>query len=236
MPTYHGATVKLRIERLAAEGKIQREALGVLSGGAIDQDFYTKNFPITTGAGVTTDTETDVDVYAKDPAGTTWVELDDDGSDFTIDGSEGLFTIQAAANQAGDAGKMVSISYYTAAYVGRGQGASIDYGSDLEDVHELGSRSPQELKEGHVSISGAIDALYVSRDLFGKMLGVDDFYGRLADFTLLLRPNGDSPGEPQVRLGNTKFSGGSIKVGLKAIMSSNVKFKGLAVELEEVPA
>ena len=236
MTTYHGSTVKLKIERLSAETKIQKELLGLLSGGGVDQDFYTKNFPITTGAGAVTDAETDVDVFTRVTTGSTWVELDDDGSDFVIDGSEGLVTIQAAANQAGDAGKAVSISYFTAAYVGRGQGASIDYGSDLEDVHELGSRSPQELKEGHVSISGSIDALYVSRDLLGKILGVDDLYGRLADFTFLLRPNGDTVGQPQIRLSNVKFSGGSIKVGLKAIMASSVKYKGLAVALEAVPS
>ena len=51
MVTYAGATVKLVIERLLAEGKIQKEFIGVLSGGAVNQDFYTKNFPITHDAG-----------------------------------------------------------------------------------------------------------------------------------------------------------------------------------------
>ena len=49
--TYAGTTVKLMIERLLAEGKIQKEFIGVLSGGEVDQNFYTKNFPITHDAG-----------------------------------------------------------------------------------------------------------------------------------------------------------------------------------------
>ena len=66
MVTYHGTTVKLVIENLTAEGKIQKEYIGTLDGGAADITFYTKNFPITTGAGVTTDTETEVDVFTDE--------------------------------------------------------------------------------------------------------------------------------------------------------------------------
>lgn len=51
MVTYHGATVKLVIERLLAEGKIQKEYIGTLNGLGVDQVFYAHNFPITGGAG-----------------------------------------------------------------------------------------------------------------------------------------------------------------------------------------
>ncbi len=44
--SFHGTTCKLRIERILAEGMIQKERLGVLTGDTNPQTFYTKNFPI----------------------------------------------------------------------------------------------------------------------------------------------------------------------------------------------
>lgn len=229
MPTYHGVTVVLRIARLLAEGKIPQEYLGTLNGSGTDQNFYSKNFPITTDAGATTNDQTKVDVYTRVPPGTTWVELSDTGSDFIITGASGLVTIKAAKNQAGDAGKAVSISYYHAAVVARGQGESIDFASDLQEILEQGNRNPQELKEGHIAIGGTIDVLYVSADLLGKFLGSSDFYNLLADFSIYLYPNGNVSGQPYIKVANAKFSGGSIRGGLKAILAVNLRFKGLVL-------
>jgi len=234
--TYHGSQVKIRLERLTAETKIQKEYLGVLSGAGVDQDFYTKNFPITTGAGVTTDAETDVDVFTRVSTGLSWVELSDAGADFTITGATGLVKVLAAKNAGGDAGKLVSISYFTTALVARGQGVSVDFSGDLEEVLELGNRAPQELKEGHTYLSGTIDALYITRDLLGKALGISDYYQRLTDYSFYLFPNGETVGQPRIKLSNVKFSGGNLKVGLKALVAVNVKYKGLALSMDTVPA
>jgi len=51
MATYHGVTVVIEIERLAAEGVIPKEYIGTLDGSAANQTFYTKNLPITWDAG-----------------------------------------------------------------------------------------------------------------------------------------------------------------------------------------
>jgi len=237
--TYHGSTVKLIIERLAAEGKIAKEYIGTLSGGAVDQTFYTKNFPLTTDAGVTTDTETEVDVFTDEGTPGSFTEYADDGSDFEITGATGAVLIKAAENQAGNAGERISISYYTSAEVGVGQNASVNYDGELTDVHKLGSVMPQELKEGAVSISGTIGNLFVSRDLFGKILGRSDFYKKLADFSFYVyldAPEGViQSGSPYFKVANTKFGGAALTVDIGGITALDVTYKGLAVSYDTYP-
>lgn len=232
MTTYHGATVVLRLSRLAAEGKISREYLGDLDGSGEDQDFYTANYPITTAAGVTTDDETEVDVFMR--SGDDFIELDDDGSDFTIDGSEGLVTVKAAVNQPGNAGRNISVSYYTDGIVSRGQGASVEFSRDVQEVHELGSAAPQELVAGHYTVSGTIEALYVSRDLMGKVLGETDLYKQLSSFSFYIYPNGNTAGQPYIKVTNATFEGGTIKATLKGLVAVNVKYKGTAASIGTV--
>ena len=301
--SFHGTTCKLKIERILAEGMIDKEYLGVLSGGAVDQDFYTKNFPIThdaaeagtTGTAVAagaagvfdTDlTEADdywngmtlrftagpqademrvitdytqlngeitvvpvftgvpgndafviepsVNVYSNEGTPGSWAEYAEDGVDYVIAGVTGLVTIKAAENQAGDAGDAVSIDYYTSALVGLGQSMSIDFEGNLVDVYTLGERDPQETKEGTKSIGGTIEQLYASRDLIGKFLGEKDFYERLTDFSFYLYPNGETGGQPEIKLSNVKFGGGSISVDVGGIMAANVTFKGLVIAVGTV--
>ena len=231
MVVYHGATVDLRIANILAEGKIIQEYFGALDGDTAECPFYTKNFPITDNAGVATDAEVNVDVYTRVPGGVTWVELADDGSTFDIVGATGSVIVEEASNQAGDALKEVSISYWTDALVGRGQDASIEYERDLEVVHELGNAAPQELASGHTQVSGSIGSLYVSRDTIGKVLGESDFYKRLASFSFYLYPNKNVGGQPYLKVAGAQFYGGSIKATLKGIMAVNVKYKGLVASV-----
>ena len=301
--SYHGTTCKLKIERILAEGMISKERLGVLSGGAVDQDFYTKNFPIThdaaeaggsgtsvaAGAAGVFDTdlteaddywngmtlrftagpqademrvitdyaqlngeitvvpvftgvpgndafviEPSVNVYSDEGSLGSWGEYDEDGTDYIIAGLTGLVTVFAAENQAGDAGDAVSIDYYTSALVGLGQSMTIDFEGNLTDVYTLGDRDPQEIKEGVKKISGTIDQLYASRDLIGKFLGESDFYERLADFSFYLYPNGETGGQPEIKLSNVKFGGGSITVDVGGLMAANVTWSGLVIAVGTV--
>jgi len=235
MTVYHGATVVLKLSRLAAEGKIVKEYLGLLDGSGDEQTFYTANFPVTTSVGVTTDTETDVDVYTRPAAGgETFTELDDDGSDFDITGATGAVVVEEAANQAGDAGKFLSISYYTTADVSRGQGATIEFNRDLQSIHELGSDAPAELAAGQYEISGTIEALHTTRDILGKVLGIEDFYKTLASFSMYLYPNGNTAGQPYIKVGSATFHDGDLKAGLKTILANNLKFKGTALSIGTV--
>ena len=306
--SYHGATVKLKIERILAEGMIQKEFIGI-GDGAGDDEFHTKNFPIVdpaakpggvvaeVAANAPTDTvfkttlpstvedyytgmtlrfttgplaaanemggvllyaqatkqitmtgafvggapgvgddfiiEPSVNVYTDQTTPGSWHELDEDGLEYQIDGLTGLVTILAAANNVDE---RYSIDYYTSAEVGLGQSASIDFEGSLEDVYTLGSRNPQEVKEGQISIGGTIDQLYCTRDLIGKFLGERDFYGLLTDFSFYLYPNKEVVGQPQIKLSNVKFGGGSISVDVGGIMAANVTFKGLVIAVGVVPA
>lgn len=51
MSTFHGTEIDIGIERLAAEGQIQKEFIGTLNGNTANQIMFTKNFPITWDAG-----------------------------------------------------------------------------------------------------------------------------------------------------------------------------------------
>jgi hypothetical protein len=236
MVTYHGATVDLRISRLLAEGKIIKEYLGILNGSTNEQVFQAKNFPITTDAGVITDLETEVDVYSRDPATLVWTELDDDGSDFDIVGATGTVTVEEDYNQAGVANFLLSMSYYTDQIVSRGQGASIDYARDVEEIHELGDPAPKELKAGHFSVSGTIDALRTTNDLITKALSSSDFYKLPPDFSLYIYPNKNVALAPYSKVTNIMLSAASVKAALKGIMAVNIKYKGLLIAEGTNPA
>ncbi len=114
------------------------------------------------------------------------------------------------------------------------QSVSINFEGNLVDVYTLGERDPQEIKEGTIAISGTIEQLYASRDLIGKFLGESDFYKRLADFSFYLYPNGETGGQPYIKLSNVKFGGGSISVDVGGIMAANVTWSGLAIEVGTV--
>jgi hypothetical protein len=231
MTVYHGATVALKIENILAEGKILKQYIGTLDGSAGNQVLLTPSFPITTNAGVTTDDETLVEVYTDGLVPGTFNVYDTDGSDYTIDGATGAVTIQAAENQVGNAGERISISYWTSALVSRGQGASIDFERDIEVIHELGNPAPQELASGHYKVSGNIDVLYITRDIFGKVIGESDFYKQLASYSFYLLPAGVGGGNPYIKVAGAKFHGASFKATLKGILALNVKYSGLVASI-----
>lgn len=309
MPTFIGSTMKVKIERLLAEGKIVQEYIGTLSGGSVDQDFYTKNFPITwdageiqetgavvanaptdtifktdlssavndyyngmtlrftsgarademrvildydgaskeitlasalSGAPSVTDTlivEPSVDVYTDDTTLGSWTEYVEDGTDYIIDGSTGKVTIFAAENQGGNAGERISISYYTTRTITRCQSVECTVEGNTRFIHELGERAAQEIKEGSEEIEGTIGQIYPNRILIGKFLGLRDFYNQLADMSLYLYPNKEVTGQPQFKLSNAKFSGGTLGVdGVNGDFIANVSFKALAIAEGTVPA
>ena len=234
--TFHGTQVELYVERLAAETVIAKEFIGILSGGAVDQDLYTKMFPITTDAGVTTDAETEVNVYTNEGTLGSWVEYADDGSDFVITGATGLVTIKAAENQGGNAGERISIDYYTIFEVARGQNVALDYEREILEIYELGDAAAQELKEGKISIKGTIGALYVNRALFGLILSMSDFYERATDMPLYVYPNGKTAGQPRIKCSDAKFSRGHIEASIDAVTVNDMDFVAIAVAIDTVPA
>lgn len=231
--SYHGTTMVLTKQKLSSQ--IEKEYIGELNGSGSDQDLYTANFPITTNAGTTTDDETEVSVYTDDGTPGTYSQYVTDGSDYTIDGSEGKVTIKAAENQAGNAGEKIYISYYTKRDIGYAQNVSVRVNGNVVNIHELGERLPQELKAGKIEIDGTIGQFYIDRDMFGGFLGLTGINERLSDFTLYLDPNGSTSGQPRITLSGVKFSGGQLQVSIDTILLNNVDFKATAVSIGTVP-
>jgi len=236
MATYHGVQVEIKWQRIAAEGPILKEYLGTLNGDTNAQTFYSKNLPITDNVGDATDDETDAPAYTDDGTEGSWSAYETDGSDYVITGATGAVVVQAGENQAPNAGERVSIDYWYAAEVGMGQGATIELSRELTTVYKLGDENPQEIKAGKISISGRIDDLFTNRDLMGKLMGVKDFYGTLADFTFYFYPNGETAGQPRIGVANVQLSGGTIVTDIDSIMANNVTFEGLVVTIDTVPA
>jgi hypothetical protein len=225
--TYTGQTLKVKIKHLSS--KIIKEVLGTLSGGGVDQDFYTNAFPITTGAGVTTDDETEVDVYKAD------VELLDDGTDFTIVGASGKVTIKAAENQGGDAGKQITISYYTSLTVGFAQSVRLHTDRGLREVYELGDKNPQEIKEMNVHNDGEIERFWIDRNMM-RVLGSDYAPGdSLPYFTIEVAPNGFTSGQPLITFSNAKFGTWDFDAAQDAIVSETSSFMALSSSVGTVP-
>jgi len=52
-----------------------------------------------------------------------------------------------------------TVSYTDAQQV---QSVSFDFDGSLEDIYQLGSRDPQEIKEGTIAISGTLERLFES--------------------------------------------------------------------------
>jgi hypothetical protein len=236
MVTYHGATVDVRVSRIAAEGKIIKEYLGLADGTGAEQVFHTKFFPITTDAGVATDLETEVDLYARDPATLVWTEADDDGSDFDIVGATGTVTLEELYNVVGIQNFPISISYYTDYTIARGQGASIEFSRDKEVIHELGNPAPQEIKTGHYTVSGSIDALISTNDMVTKGLSESDFYKLPPDCSLYLYPNKNAASQPYFKVTNVVFTDISVKASLKGMMAVGLKYSGLLLAQGTNPA
>jgi len=234
MSTYHGTTCRVFTKRLSDEGQIPRQYLGVMSGSGAAQSFYTPMFPITTAGGVTTDDASLVTVEKRVAGTSTWTALTAT-THYTITGATGLVSLTAAGNPAGDANNLLSISYYTAREVAFGQSVSIEYEGNLENVYKLGNRNPQEIKEGQIAISGTIGQLYADRALMGSFLGLSDLYQKLASHTLYLYPNGETTGQPMLKVGGVKFSGGSISVEVGNILAADVNYSGLMLAVSTVP-
>jgi len=233
--SYHGVTCKIYKQKLDA--KIEKEYIGALDGGGADQTFYTKNFPITTVAGVATDDETLVDCFTNDGTEGSWSEYLDDGSDFVIIGATGAVTIKAAENQGGNAGERISISYYTRGEVGSGRTAKITWGRKVHERHKLGSPDVQELKAGKKEpVALEYDTFYITRDELGGILSESDFYKQLPDLDFYMYPNGVTTGQPMIYVTDTKAESGSVEVTDDTLMLVKCKFKGVTGVVSTVPA
>ena len=232
--SYHGVTCKIVRQKLDA--KISKEFIGILDGSAATQTLYVKNLPITDSAGDDTDVETDVDCFTDDGVPGTWTEYVDDGTDFTIDGGTGAVVIQAAENQAGNAGERISISYYTKAEVGSGQTTSIEVSRDLVERHSLGGEGVvDEVKAGKKHVSLTFDSFLINRSELGSILSESDFSYELTPYDFYMYPNLEVSGQPRILVSDIKASSQRIEVDLDSLILVGATFSGIAVTVDTVP-
>jgi hypothetical protein len=185
----------------------------VLEGAPVDEEmqgspavaaqttFYTRSFPVVNpSTKEVTDDENDVTVkvdgVTQSPAA------------FTLTGALGRIVFGTAPG----AGKVVTCSYtykHTLAY-GRSGEVTIDGG--LEELHVLGQRTPKEILEGAVKISGSLERYFVSRDFIGKVIPDPDGNVGQTAFTVYLYPLAEESGKPKFTVGGVKFSPWTLSV------------------------
>jgi len=228
--------VVLNFERLSAEDMVDKEYIGTLDGGAANQDLYTEMFPITTNAGVTTDTETEVNVFTDDGTPGSWTEYADDGTDFVIDGSEGKVTIQAAENQAGNSGERIAIEYYTTWSPGRGQSFDLEARRQLIEVHKLGDPDPQDIIAGvkRAITLTAVD-LWLDRRMIGPILSAKDFYETMTSVTVKLYPSGTGSGERYFDVAEVSWESVQIRGTTETLIEVTATMKGTVLTSAVVP-
>ena len=232
----HGIQVVIAFERLSAEGKVDKEYIGTLDGGAATQTLYTEQFPITDSSGTTTDTETEVDVFTDDTTVGSWTEYADDGSDFTITGATGAVVIAAAENQAGNSGERIAISYYTTWQMGRGQSFDLEARRQLIEVHKMGDPDPQDIVAGvrrAITIT-AVD-LYLDRRMIGPILSAKDFYETMTSVTVKVYPTGTGSGERYFDVAEVSWESVQIRGSTETLIEVTATLKGTVMTSTTVP-
>jgi len=179
----------------------------VLSGDITDEEiqgspaaagqttFYSRSFPI---VDPTTRQVTDDE---------TKVTLKDNGTpvpaaNFTLTGAEGKIVFSSPPG----AGHVITLTYsyeYTLAY-GRSSEVTIEGG--LDELYVLTQRTPKDILEGPVRISGRLEAFFATRDFLGKLVPDPDGDVGQPEFTIYLYPLGKSTGNPKFTVGGVKFS------------------------------
>jgi len=112
------------------------------------------------------------------------------------------------------------------------QSVSFDFDGGLEEIYHLGSRDPQEIKEGSIAISGTISRLFESGNYsaagmtFADM-AIKDTAGVLTEMWIAIFPSGAAT--PKVVISNAKFGGYSISADIGGIVTESVTFRGLAI-------
>lgn len=180
--------------KVVVEGSPSDEEMQGSPAGAGQTVFYTRSFPVVDPAtGDPTDDETKVTVKKNGVALA--------AAEFTLTGSTGKVVLASGASD----GDVLTCSYsyrHTLAY-GRSGEVTIDSG--LEAIHVLNQRTPKEILEGAVQISGSLERFFVSRDFAGKVVPDPDGDVGQTAFTIYLYPLGESSGKPYFTIGGVKF-------------------------------
>jgi len=109
------------------------------------------------------------------------------------------------------------------------QSVATSFGNAAEALYALGSREPQEIKEGNIDISLDISAYYQGSapTNWSAKAGVGST-GALTEYYVALYPNGATATEPEIRLLG-KFSDWSLDVSQDGVATESITFVGKVV-------
>ena len=109
------------------------------------------------------------------------------------------------------------------------QSISPSHGNSVEGLYKIGSREPQELKEGNIDISLDITAHYQSASPtnWSAKAGVGTT-GALTDYYVAIYPSGAVATRPEIRLLG-KFTDWSLDVAQDGVLTESITFIGKLV-------
>ena len=162
--------------------------------------FYTRSFPVVDASGNVTDDEAEVTVKQNGAAL--------NSTDFTLTGASGKIVLNTGAS----AGDVLTCSYSTKYTLAYGRSGEITVDGGLEEIHVLNLRTPKEILEGAVKISGSLERYFVSRDWVGKVVPDPDGDVGQTAFYVYLYPLGETTGKPYFTVGGVKFGPWTLSV------------------------
>jgi len=180
--------------KIVIQGSPADEEMEGSPAEAAQTTFYTRSFPVVDALGNVTDDENEVTVKVD---GAT-----EDPANYTLTGATGKIVFTSAPG----AGKVVTCSYSTKYTLAYGRSGEVTLDGGLEPLPVLNLRTPKEILEGAVKISGSLERYFVSRDFVGKV--VPDPNGNVGQtaFYIYLYPLAEESGKPYFTVGGVKFS------------------------------
>lgn len=117
----------------------------------------------------------------------------------------------------------------TAANEAKVQSVSVSHGPNIESLYEVGSRLPQEVKEGRIEIGLDIEVRYVSGSAWPGRAGVGAT-GAHTEYYVGIYPKGYATGNPKIVLLG-KFGNWALSVPVDGVLTESVSFMGKTVSV-----
>ena len=109
------------------------------------------------------------------------------------------------------------------------QSSSFNHGNNVEALKHLGSRTPTEVKEGHIDLSFDLTAEYQGNTTWMTRAGVGAT-GALTEYYIAIYPKGATATEPEIRLLG-KFGDYDLSVDAEGLWVETVTFVGTEIDV-----
>jgi len=202
---------------LLVEGDQTREILTESSAGGSNVVYYTSHWPIVDASGNVTDDPADITVYDNGSA------MANDGSAYTVDGSEGKITIISAT-----AGHQYDVTYKSKETVGCWQGVDLEQKNNLKVAHVGGQREPYDIKEGPIEISLKFHYLYIDSRAMRMATGKLNS-GALPEFTVTVKTK--SSGGAAYEVSNVKIDASKLSLKYDDLTGYDVDAVGKSISV-----